>query len=129
MSHENLAAALAFLLMALGIQGEPSEFLGGIFMSIAGGYLAAWWWPPEDKKDMRLTVATAVIFALFIAIVYPQFTFINQWPLPGVMGLAGFLSRFIVQFILGMSNHTLKNMPTIFSAMLKRAFGSKDKSE
>jgi len=116
--------AAAFLLLSLGIQAFPNEFFGGLFLAISLGYFAAIWMPAQDRRDMRLMLATAVVVSVLAAIVHPKMP--GDYPLPFIMGMSGLLSRYAIAIVLRVSSRTMGKTDEIADKTIDKVFGKDD---
>ena len=121
MDYNTISNALAFLFLSLGIKALPNEFFAGLFLAVSGGYFAAIWMPPQDRRDIKLMLATAVIVATMAAIVHPKVA--AGWPLSFVMGVSGLLSRYAIAIVLGVSSRTMGKTDQMAEDVLKTIFG------
>lgn len=126
MDHHTINNTIAYLLLSLGIQADPNEFFGGLFLAVSGGYFAAIWMPPQDRRDMRLMLATAVIVATLAVIAHPKV--LPEWPLSLVMGVSGILSRYVIAIVLGVSSRTMGKTDQMADGAIKKIFGESGKS-
>lgn len=93
----------AAVLMAFGFQITGVEFLGGLFLALAGALsasriLAA----GMIKNAIPLGVFGTVVTGLFVAFTAALLTqaLAPEWPVQLAMGCGGFLSSFIAPFFL-----------------------------
>ena len=117
MDYQSVNNAFAFLFLSLGIQAMPSEFLGGLFLAVSGGYFAATWMPPQDRRDIRLMLATALIVSTLSAIIHQKLA--PEWPLSFVMGMSGLLSRYAISILLGVSSRIMGKTDQIADGILE----------
>lgn len=130
MAWGHVKEVMVSLLAALGILAEPSQFYGGLFLSVSGGYLASIWMPENEKKEIRLVIITAVIISTLMAVLHP-FIF-TEFPLQLTMGFAGFLSRYVVLVVLRAASRVVSQTDTIADSAISRVFGkrpSKDRDK
>jgi hypothetical protein len=87
---------LSTVLIAFGIIAPISHFAAGMFMAISGAYLMSVWFPEETKREMRLTIATAMMVATLLSIAHQSWPMLAAWPVQLVMAVGGLLSRHLV---------------------------------
>ena len=98
-----LSDHLALALTGLGISSiHYSEYLGGLFLALAG---AAWarHMSPERSKIEFWTVFVGGFFAAHLAVIVST-AWAPEWKPQLVMAVAGFLSRFLAKFTLRLTN-------------------------
>lgn len=88
---------LVFVLAAFGIVVPVPDFIGGLFIGIAVCYGAMIYSPPEGRRSLLATLFVGWLACIMCAIFYPHIDAINWLPLQACMGLAGGLSRPLVE--------------------------------
>jgi len=95
----------SLFLLSIGVQFSANEYLGGLFMALAGAAIARAWekelarkknceLPQESKSALLLVAATAFFVSTLVSVaVHSHFP---GWSAPMVMAAAGFASRRIV---------------------------------
>jgi len=84
-------------LAALGIFAPLPDVLGGMMVGLAASYAAFIVSPPADRMNLWGTLFVGFVVALLAAIAHPHIPLAEDLPLQLVMGLAGCLSKYIVQ--------------------------------
>lgn len=96
---------LALVLLGIGVQFPPHQFLGGLFMALAGAAISRAWERErmrrrgcdlirESNSTLLLVAATAFFVATVVAVLVNSYW--PDWSVPLVMAAAGFASRRIV---------------------------------
>ena len=89
---------LTLILTGLGISFAPHEYLGGLFLALAGASIASAMNRDQDRRRFWLVMLTAVFISHLAAMgaesIWPEL------PFQLVMALAGFGSRYLVKMML-----------------------------
>lgn len=89
---------LTLILTGLGISFAPHEYLGGLFLALAGASIASAMNRDQDRRRFWLVMLTAVFISHLAAMgaesIWPTL------PFQLVMALAGFGSRYLVKMML-----------------------------
>lgn len=89
---------LTLILTGLGISFAPHEYLGGLFLALAGASIASAMSREQDRRRFWLVMLTAIFISHLAAMgaesVWPEL------PFQLVMALAGFGSRYFVKMML-----------------------------
>lgn len=89
---------IALILTGLGISFAPHEYIGGLFLALAGASIASAMNRDQDRRRFWLIMLTAVFISHLAAMgaesIYPAL------PFQLVMSLAGFGSRYLVKMML-----------------------------
>ena len=87
---------LSLMLTSLGITFAPHQFLGGLFLALAGAAIARALSPEKDQRELWLVFVTGAVAGVVSAEV------LSLWwpaaPLQLVMFGAGFASRYLARF-------------------------------
>lgn len=86
---------LALVLTGLGISFAPHEYIGGLFLALAGASIATAMNRDEDSRKFWLVMLTAVFVSHLVAMGAEYFW--PKLPFQLVMALAGFGSRYVVR--------------------------------
>lgn len=101
---------VSLFLLGIGIQFSAHEYIGGLFMALAGAAISRAWEKeqsrrkglppsPESAPTLLLIAGTAFFVATVVAsAIYSSFP---GWSAPLVMASAGFASRRIIYMALG----------------------------
>lgn len=89
---------LTWSLAGLGVTLAPHEWVGGIFMAMAGATLAMKTNPEKDRRELWAVIGGAFFVAHMAAMVSMYAA--PAIPVQFVMAVAGFFSRFIISFAL-----------------------------
>ena len=89
---------LTLILTGLGISFAPHEYLGGLFLALAGASIASAMNRDQDRRRFWLVMLTAVFISHLAAMgaesIWPEL------PFQLVMALSGFGSRYLVKMML-----------------------------
>ena len=89
---------LTLALAGLGITFAPHEWIGGLFLALAGASLARHMEPEQDRRELW-AVMVAAFLASHLAALLAQ-VWIPAWPVQIVMLGTGFFSRRVTRFAL-----------------------------
>ena len=107
----------SLFLLGIGVQFSTTEYLGGLFMALAGAAIARAWekemarkvggeLPPERNATLFLVAVTAFFVSTMTSILV--YAHSPNWSAPMVMAISGFASRRIVytclSFVEGVAN-------------------------
>jgi len=95
---EHIKDFLTWVLLGLGVTFAAQEWVGGMFLAMAGATFAIKAQPERDKVELWAVLGGAFIVAHVAAMV--SFRFWPEWPVQIVMASAGFFSRYIIRFLL-----------------------------
>lgn len=129
---------LALILLGIGVQFPPHQFLGGLFMALAGAAISRAWERErlrrrgcevlrENVATLLLVAATAFFTATMVAV------FVNshwpEWSVPMVMAAAGFASRRIVYAALNITEGLARRGDRIAQRIIDRFLPGGDGGE
>lgn len=86
----------ALLLTSLGISFSTHQFLGGLFLALAGAAIARALSPERDQRELWLVFATGAIAGIVAA--EAMSVWMTGGPVQLIMGAAGFASRYLARF-------------------------------
>lgn len=100
-----LRDGFSLFLLGIGVQFSAHEYIGGLFMALAGAAISRSWekemarkngvdLPQEAASQLFLVVATAFFVATVVSIMV--YSYFPGWSAPVVMAASGFASRRIV---------------------------------
>lgn len=101
MTGFEVKAALAALVIALGITVPLPDFFGGIMVAIGAAYGVMIVSEPTSRLNVWSTIFLAIIAAVFVAIIHKHLPYLDRVPLQAVMGGAGGLSKFLTEATIG----------------------------
>lgn len=101
MTGFEVKAALAALVIALGITAPLPDFFGGVMVAIGAAYGVMIVSEPANRLSVWSTIFLAIIAAVFIAIVHKHLPYISDMPLQAAMGAGGGLSKFLTEATIG----------------------------
>lgn len=87
---------LSLLFAGLGITFAPHQWLGGMFLALAGASIARHIDPERDRRELWVVFLTAFVIAHLAAIMAQLW--MPAWPVQLVMALSGFGSRRLARF-------------------------------
>ncbi|SEN18706.1 hypothetical protein SAMN04488103_103317 [Gemmobacter aquatilis] len=94
---------LTLALAGLGITFAPYEWLGGLFLALAGAAFAMRSDPEQDRRELWLVMLGAFLASHIAALIWQRWP--GEWwtmhaPVQAVMLATGFLSRRLTRFAL-----------------------------
>ena len=109
---------LTLLLAGLGFSLNPHEWLGGMFLALAGASLARHWQPERDRQELWAVMLAAFLVSHAAALAVQAWHF--AWPIQIVMLGAGFASRYATRFALRMIGRIETRTDTIADRVIDR---------
>lgn len=94
----SLGDFLTLTLAGIGISVAPNQFFGGLFLALAAAAYARRVSPEQDEREFWVVILGACLAAIIVAELHAAY-----WPaipLQIAMATAGFLSRYVAQFVL-----------------------------
>lgn len=101
MTGFEVKAALAALVIALGITAPLPDFFGGMVIAIGAAYGVMIVSEPANRLSVWSTIFLAMVAAVFLAIVHKHVPYVGGLPLQAAMGAAGGLSKFLTEATIG----------------------------
>lgn len=89
---------LTLLFAGLGITFAPHEWIGGMFLALAGASLARHIDPEHDRRELWAVMVAAFLSSHLAALAAQEWA--PTWPLQIVMMATGFFSRRFTRFAL-----------------------------
>lgn len=87
---------LGLLFAGLGITFAPHQWLGGMFLALAGASVARHFDPERDRRELWVVFLTAFVVSHLAAII--AHLWLPGWPVQLVMAASGFGSRRLARF-------------------------------
>lgn len=97
MTGIELKAALAGVIVALGITAPLPDFIGGMIIGLGLCYGVMIISDPASRLSLWATLFIGFMCAIFAAIMHPHITMLKAFPLQAVMGVAAALSKPIME--------------------------------
>jgi hypothetical protein len=97
-SADHLKDWLTLMLAGLGVTYLPHEWIGGIFLALAGAAFAMRADPEQDMRELWLVLLGAFLAAHLAGMLSARF--LPELPVQSVMAMTGFFSRRITRFAL-----------------------------
>lgn len=117
---------LTLALAGLGISFATHEYFGGLFLALAGASFAARLKPERDTRELWVVMLGAFVVSHLAAII--GHIFAPQIPVQLVMGISGFLSRYIARTLLRMGGLIEAKSDRITDRIIDRVLpGGEDK--
>lgn len=101
MTGFEVKAALAALVIALGITAPLPDFFGGMVIAIGAAYGVMIVSEPANRLSVWSTIFLAMVAAVFLAIIHKHVPYVSSLPLQAAMGAAGGLSKFLTEATIG----------------------------
>ena len=118
---------LSLLLTGLGITFLPHEYLGGLFLALAGASIAMHFDRETDRRAFWLVMLVA-FFVSHLAALGAQ-TYAPEWSPQFVMAAAGFASRYATRTALRVLGLLEKRSDKIADHIVDRVLPGSDKSK
>jgi len=118
---------LTLMLMGLGISFAPHEWLGGMFLALAGAAFAMRSDPEQDLRELWLVLLGAFLASHLAAIAVTNWA--PSLPVQAVMAVAGFFSRRLTRFALRLAGMVEDRGDKIADRLIDRVLPGKDKGE
>lgn len=101
MTGIEVKAALAALVIALGITAPLPDFLGGMIIAVGSSYGVMIVSEPASRLSVWSTIFLGMVAAIFTAVMHKHIPYVANFPLQAVMGAAGGLSKFLTEATIG----------------------------
>jgi hypothetical protein len=115
---------LTLILTGLGISFAPHEYLGGLFLALAGASIASAMNRDQDRRRFWLIMLTALFISHLAAMgaeaIWPVL------PFQLVMALAGFGSRYLVKMMLRVFGILEERSDKIADAIVDKVLSDRD---
>ena len=124
---EHVKDWLTLALAGLGISFAAHEWVGGMFLALAGAAFAMRSDPEQDLRELWLVLLGAFLASHLAAIAA------NKWapgiPVQAVMAMAGFFSRRLTRFALRLAGMVEDRSDKIADRVIDRFLPDKDKDQ
>lgn len=114
---------LTLLFAGLGITFAPHEWLGGLFLALAGASFARHMDPEQDRRELWAVMLGAFLASHLAALVWsrwPDGWFTLTPPVQVVMMATGFFSRRLTRFVMRLAGLIEKRTDTIADRLIDR---------
>lgn len=115
---------LTLLLAGLGISFAPHEWIGGMFLALAGAAFAMRTDPEQDQRELWLVLLGAFLASHIAAIAANAY--IPEFPIQIVMAATGFFSRRLTRFALRLAGMVEDRSDKIADRVIDRVFPKDD---
>lgn len=118
---------LTLLFAGLGITFLPHDWIGGMFLALAGASLARAWEPEQDRRELWAVMVAAFLTSHIAGILAHRY--IPDFPVQIVMAATGFLSRRVVRFLMRLVGLIEARSDTIADRLIDRVLPGNDKGD
>jgi len=130
---DHIKDPLTLALAGLGITFAPHEWIGGLFLALAGAAFAMRADPEQDRRELWMVMLGAFLASHVAALFWqrwPDGWWSIQPPVQAVMLVTGFLSRRLTRIALRMAGLVEENTDEIFEEAKRRILpGARDKED
>jgi len=117
-------------LLAIGISFPMHQFFGGLFLALAGASFARKMSPEANERELWVVALGAAFFAILAAegakLYWPDDP---NLPIPMIMGVAGFVSRYVARATLRAAGLLETKTDDITTAVLEKVLPGLDKED